>query len=135
MEVNFALLAEHVSEGSDGKISVVGIFDQIWTTSSYLTFPRMFAAIRLHASVVEGSEHAIELVIVDDDGHAVLPKSPPIPVSFFPSGPGRPMRGQVVAQFDAIRFPRFGDYELNVFVDGRPLASVPFSVSELERRG
>jgi len=134
MEVNFAVLADHVIEGADGKISILGIFDEIWAAARPITCPRLFAAIRLLASIVEGSDHVIELVIVDDDGHAVLQKTPPIPVPFFPSGPGRPMRGHVVAQFNAIRFPHFGDYELNVFVDGKPVASIPFSVAELERR-
>jgi len=133
MQVGFALLVEHVIEGRDGKLSLIGIFDEIRSTSVPVTFPRMFAAVRLLARVSEGTEHTVQLVIVDEDGHEVVNKSRSFPVRLTPTGPTVPMSAEIVTELVAVKFPRFGDYEFNVFVDGEatPLASVALSVQAI----
>lgn len=130
MQVGFALLAEHVTESRDGKLSLIGIFDEIRSGFVPVSFPRIFAAIRLEARVSEGTEHTVQLVIVDEDGHEVVNKSPSFPVRLVPRGPAAPMSAEIITELVGVNFSRFGDYEFNVFVDREavPLASVPFSV-------
>lgn len=134
MQVGFALLVEHVTESRDGKLSLIGIFDEIQSESVPVLFPRIFAAVRLLARVSEGTEHTVQLVIVDEDGHEVISKSPPFPVRLVPRGPAAPISAEIVAELVGVKFSRFGDYEFNVFVDGEsaPLASVPFSVLAID---
>lgn len=136
MHVSFAILSEHVIQGRDGKLSIIGIFDEIHSIEVPFTFPRLFTTICVQGRISDGTDHILRLVIVDDDGHEVVNKSPPLPIALTPRGPGVPMQASIVADFGEVHFPRFGDYELNVFIDKEttPAASVGFTVAQIETK-
>jgi len=73
---------------------------------------------RLNAHVAEGSEHKAVLVLNDEDGNELF-RSPNLPLRFTPTGPGRPLRAGMVINLDGITFREYGDYEINILVDGR----------------
>ena len=136
MHVSFAILSEYVIEARDGKLSIVGIFDEIQAFQVPATFPRIFATIRIQGRITDGTEHIVRLVIVDEDGHEIVKKSPALPFSLKPRGPGVPMHAVVVADLREVEFPRFGDYEFNIFIDDEPTPaeSVAFTVIRIDTK-
>lgn len=128
MELKFALLADHVAELVGGKLVIVGEFDVLWSTQAPVVHGPFFLVARFEARVTEGSEHKLRVALVDEDGKKVIPPSPDVPVLFVTRGPGYPLRGQVVVHFTSVQFPKFGDYEFHLLIDGRVTAVVPLHV-------
>lgn len=132
MDLKFALLADHVTETREGKLVIVGEFNMIWSEQVPIRHGPFFLLARFEARVSEGVSHKIRIALVDEDGNQTLPPSPEIPINFAPTGPGYPLRGQVVVHFGSVEFPKPGDYEFHILVDGHIKAVVPLRVGRTE---
>jgi hypothetical protein len=130
LELKFALLADHVNITREGKLNLIGEFDKLFAQKVPAMHPMIFLVARFEASVSEGTEHRFAIGLYDEDGQAVLPKSPPIPMRFETQGRGRPLRAQVITQLGGVRFPKYGAYEFHLLIDGREMGVIPISVTE-----
>lgn len=134
MELEFALVADAANISREGKLNIAGEFNTISGPRTPVSWPRMTFVARLNAHVAEGSAHTALLVINDADGNELL-RSPDFPLEFTPSGPGRPLRAGIVVDLVGTRFPKYGDYEINLLVDGRHMGSAPIYVSRPAQGG
>ena len=134
MELKFALLADHVHETKEGKLAIIGEFDTIGALKAPARHALCYLVARLEASVSEGSHHKLQVTLVDEDGKQVLPLTPPMDVSFVPTGRGRPLRGQLIVQFADIELPRFGDYEFHLLADSRLAGAVHVRLAEIPQQ-
>lgn len=134
MELRFAHLADYAAADPTGKITLVGIFDLVWDhlKARPVPFPPCYLVASFAASLVEGSGHDLEIKLVDADEKPVAPTLK-ARLDFGTSGPGNPLRAQVVMGFGpgALRVPEPGDYAITFIVDGKPQGTVPVSVREL----
>lgn len=141
MILDFAVLADGVTERPDGKLDVFGAgFDTIFALSVPVTHLRLTMAIRILLSRHETeSAHRLEVVIQSADGPEVARASTqvdPLPEDARRQIPaGRQAGLPVILNFPPILFPEFGNYHVAVLWDGneaRPavpliLAPVPES--------
>jgi hypothetical protein len=128
-----ALLADYANVTTDGKLNVMGVFGRMTVTRLPITYPSLYLVARFEARVTEGTRHTVQVALVDTDGQEVVPKLAPIPLHFQITGPGRPLRAQLLMEFADLRLPVLGEYDFHIFVDGEYLESVPLyleSVSE-----
>jgi hypothetical protein len=120
-----------VSQTTDGKLNIVGVFDTIRGPQAPVAHPLLYVVSSVEADVSAGFDHAAQLKIVDADGSEIL-ASPVLPVRFTkPPSRGMPMRTSFIAQLAGVVFPRFGDYAVTLWLNGVAQESVTLYVRQL----
>lgn len=136
MDLRFAHLADYAAADASGKLTVVGVFDVIWDRAHQrpIPFPPCYLVAEFAASVVEGSEHSLEIQLVDADEKQVIE---PLRgnLKFRPFGPGYPLRSKVLLAFGpgALKVPEPGDYHFRFLSDSSEVGRIPVSVLDPPR--
>lgn len=133
MRLVFGHIADYVTTGINSKLIVVGIFDGIIAPrfpDGRLLLPPCQLVIALDVSVAEGSDHAVTLHLVDDDGTDVVPPFTNM-VRFRPTQPGHPLAANLTVNLAGLTVPDPGDYEFRVWTASGDIGgAVPLTVSE-----
>jgi len=126
MEVQVAALCDAAADYA-GKLSILGVFDTIFTAGLPAVQPQCAVALRMVFRKEEEGVHPIVINFVDADGRAVLPAleaaievSMPAEVEF--------VTRNVVLNIQHARFENVGTYAVDVLVAGRHIASIPLQV-------
>jgi hypothetical protein len=127
VELVYAHLADYAATGDRGKLTIVGIFEAIQATAQRPIVPPPFFIVgTFRAHLPEGTEHKLEVRLVDADGKQVL--NGEMPLKFFVNS-----RKQLEATFTiglfGVNIPDTGDYAFHLFVDGQHKGLLPFYVS------
>jgi hypothetical protein len=134
MELDFAHVCDYAYVGDGGKLYMLGEFRYIRSRQLPTRKRRIFVAFRILAERVEVREGKapIQIEMTDQDGTALLPRSPEIQIVFSPVGPASPGRSlcQVVMELDQIELPRYGDYSIHIFSRGVHLGRATFGVAQ-----
>ena len=98
MRLKFAHFADFVTLDHRQKLVIVGIFDRFITLvqTGPIPLPTCQVVAALEATVLEGTNHHVEVRITDPDGRDLLSPRLTLPVHFGSSGPGRMLQGLVV---------------------------------------
>ncbi len=111
----------------NGKLSILGTFDTIFATQTPTVIPSCSIASRLRFEKGEEGEHSLKLTLVHRDGDAVMP---PIEAKMAVRVP----QGVSSAAFNfsvnlqTVQFKDFGEYEIQLFVGGRKVSTIPFLI-------
>ena len=115
-----------------GKLNIIGTFDALRAASAPITHPQCAIAGRLRFEQIEEGQHQISLTFADDDGKVVMPKfESAMVVKFAPNL--RTVTSHFVMVIQQIRLPQFGEYTIDLAIDGRQMGSLPLYVSKLEQ--
>ena len=128
MEVDLALIADAATIDSSGKLSILGIFDRIGTSSFPARHPHMVLVLRLIAAVNEAGKHQITIALKDPAGREVVGVDGEMQLGLGPAGGGSGIRVPHVLHLDGLVFPVPGLYAFDVRVDGEHHASLPLTV-------
>lgn len=109
-----------------GRLSVLGVFDSIQAPAVPAVHPHCAVAARLRFEDSEVCDHEIALSVIDGDGRDIMPK---IRMK-IPSPPrdSETMCANLVLNMNHPRFPRFGEYSIDLAIDGQMRARLPFLV-------
>lgn len=132
MELKFAILADWINETREGKANIIGEFDRIRAPQVPVVHQHLALIARFEAKVSEGTQHAFRFGLYDEDGAEVMPLSPEVPLEFVSTGRGKPFRGNMIVNVGGLSLPKYGDYEFHLLVDGRHMASITFSLIQLD---
>lgn len=133
MDVTLALLADHANTSENGKLNVLGMFNQVYSDSFPYQHPLMFCIVQLTAKPSEfGKKKQIEVVLLDPDGktlgtikgEATVPK---------PNVPGKRAQVEIIIRLLNVPFQSPGDYAFSILVGGDEKWSIP--VTAVERKG
>lgn len=117
---------------NQGKLNILGTFDQIYAAKMPVVHPACAIAMRLRFDKMEEGIHRVNLELVNPDG---------IPVF-------RPMAGEVnprmaedvesvavnlILNFQHIKFDEYADYQINLTIDDVGMAVLPLRVREMPR--
>jgi hypothetical protein len=117
---------------NQGKLNILGTFDQIYAAKMPVVHPACAIAMRLRFDKMEEGVHRVNLQLVNPDG---------IPVF-------RPMEGEVnprmaedvesvavnlILNFQHIKFEAYADYQINLAIDDVGMAVLPLRVREMPR--
>jgi hypothetical protein len=117
---------------NQGKLNILGTFDQIYAAKMPVVHPACAIAMRLRFDKMEEGIHRVNLQLVNPDG---------IPVF-------RPMEGEVnprmaedvesvavnlILNFQHIKFEEYADYQINLSIDNVGMAVLPLRVREMPR--
>ena len=131
METILAFLCDY-ADTSGGKINALGIgFNTIHAPKVPATHRLFFVVLKLKAGITEAGAKSIEISLIDADGKHVIPK---ISGSLtFPEVQGvTETFTQIAVAFNNVKFPEYGEYSLEVVIQGIRVASLPLKVSPLQ---
>ena len=128
MEIDFAFLADTAQE-SGGKLHALGIgIDTLVAAEIPVSQAALAAVVQVRYAVAEMGTKALAIRVVDADGGNVIA---PIDsqVNFpLPQGvPAGTMR--VIIALNSLTFPRYGDYAIQIALDGHDVASLRLVVT------
>jgi hypothetical protein len=116
-----------------GKLNIIGTFDSLRGFEAPIAHPQCAIAGRLRFEEIEEGEHRAALTFADEDGNIVMPKfDQTLAVNFAPGQ--RTVTSHFVILIQQIRLPKFGEYTIDLAMDGRQLGSLPLYVTKMERQ-
>jgi hypothetical protein len=115
MQLEIFTLCDAATEHA-GKLNIMGTFDSLRGFEAPISHPQCAIAGRLRFEEIEEGEHRVLLTFADEDGNIVMPKF-----------------DQTLILIQQIRLPKFGEYTIDMAVDGRQLGSLPLYVTKMER--
>src|SRR3954469_14783452 len=114
-----------------GKLTVVGIFDSIFAKQMPAVHAHCCLAVKLRFEKIEEGPKKLRLSIADDDGKLVLPAMEiPINVTMPPEAPSNTI--QVVANIGGMKIETFGEYSIDLALDGRHEGNIPLCVRQMK---
>ncbi len=122
-ELRLATLCDHALVGQDGKVSLLGIFRNISVSGLPAQHPRMYLVCIL---MLETGRHAVRVQLHRPDGAAAMPNPPVLTVQ---ANEGQDVN--VIVELNNVNFTTYGEHRFVVESDGRPIATLPLTVSEL----
>jgi hypothetical protein len=130
MFVRYAFLADTVSMDATGKISAIGIFDNIIARSFPTVHRDMTLVVNLEGTISERGIHKISVEIRDSDANRLIAIDQPITLG-NPTITHGSLRAGVIIKMQDIPFQKQGQYEFVVFGDDRFLVRVPFMAQKI----
>ena len=114
-----------------GKLSVLGIFDSIFARQMPAVHAHCCVAVKLRFEKIEEGQKHVRLSISDDDGKLVLPAMD-IPINVVMPTDARTNTIQVVANIAGMKIESFGEYSIDLALDGRHEGSIPLFVRQMK---
>ena len=114
-----------------GKLNILGTFDTIHARTTPLVWPHCALAVRMRFTAVEAGSHPVRINFIDDDGQALLPPlEGKVDIGVRPGA--ITVAANLILNIDRLKIEHFGEYSINLAVDGRQEASLPLYVRQRE---
>jgi hypothetical protein len=125
MNVEIFALCDAANADSNGKLSVLGVFDQIQAPSVPIIHASgCSVAVRMRFDRVEEGQKALRITVVDIDGREAFPTfNANVEVRVPPNESSAIV--QIVLRIQQLNLPHFGEYRIDLAIDGRVEKSVP----------
>jgi len=133
MNIEAFLLCDCATD-SAGKLNVLGAFDSIYAKTVPVVHPAFTLAARVRFSKIEEGEHKIRVDIIDEDGKAVVPRLDG-KISVQIRGETDSAVTNLILNLQRIKLERYGEYRIDLAIDGELRGSLPFNVRELPSQG
>jgi len=128
MEVRIAVLADYASISEGNKLNILGIFRAIMAPQEPVLHSGMQVVVQLEFNSSETGTKTLKTVLVDADGREMFAISGE---AMIPRAPhGRPSLLNHILNLQNVVFPRFGDYEFRVLLDGVTHCTIPLAVTK-----
>ena len=128
MKVEIFTLCDAATIDAAGKLNVLGSFDRLNAPQEPVTHPQCALAVKLRFDRVEEGQKRIRITFVDLDGAPVMPTLDA--TTDVRIGQGESSTASSLALvIQQLKLPRFGEYSIDLAVDGRREASIPLFVS------
>lgn len=115
---------------TNGKLNIFGVFNTISATKTPAIHAQCAVALRTRFSRLEQGKHQIQLRFVDADGKSIMPDLDGELNVKFDNGSMYAV-SELVLQIQRLVFPKFGDYAVDLMIDGRHEKSLPLQVVQL----
>lgn len=135
MDVKLAVLADYANVSSDGKLNIMGIFQEINAPSLPFPLPQMYLVLTFEAGPAEfGSQKQLRIVLMDGDGNERIALEGEVQV---PEPKRRGSRAYIneAIGLAGVPFEKAGDYQFAILVGGERKKTVPLHVNDLSKGG
>lgn len=112
-----------------GKLNILGAFDTIWATNIPAVHPQCSIALRIRFENIERGEHRVTVNFVDLDGRHIIPPANGTVNINFPDQQ-RSGSANLILNIQMLQLQRFGEYAIDLAIDGRREASLPLFVTQ-----
>jgi hypothetical protein len=136
LEVTLAVLADYANVSQDGKLNIMGIFQEVNAPSLPFPLPQMYLVVSFAAGPAEvDSVRDLRVALLHgDDQEPILNLEGQLIIP-------RPMRSGSRSYFNeaiglaGVTFERAGEYAFSILVGGDEKATVPLHVNDLSKGG
>ena len=132
MNIEAFLLCDCATD-QQGKLNVLGAFDSIYARKMPTVHPACTVAARIRFERIEEGEHKVSIAVIDEDGKAIVPR-----LNGKISVRAREDVGSsvvnLILHLQRLKFENYGEYRIDLAIDGKVEASLPFSVREVPSR-
>jgi len=130
MEVKLAVLADFASITREGKLNILGIFDEINPPKLPAQLPIFYVVVSYEAGPAEfETEKSTQIVVTDADGQVMIRLEQKIMVSRA-SRPGTRSTMNQISGIVGFPFPKAGDHQFAILIDGRKDTTIRLRVNE-----
>ena len=116
---------------SGGKLNILGAFDQIRTERVPSKHFNSAVVVRLRVHPEDRGEHEIAVRLADPLGEPVLPELKGTLI-VDPGEGTQASRVNVILAIQSMDLMEFGEYSVQLYIDGEPFSQMPFYVSPLD---
>lgn len=121
-KLNFLHMCDYASIDQSGKLSILGIFENIYSISDApFTHPNFFVVANIY--VHENGNHRVSVRVINETSSELI-KSPDFNVVV---SDGMKNVG-ILAQLNQVKFTGFGPHFSQVFLDNKKIGEVKFEV-------
>ena len=116
-----------------GKLNVLGAFDSIYAKKTPIVHPACTVATRIRFDRIEEGEHKVSIAVIDQDGKAIVHRlNGNISVKVRPDAGSSVVN--LILNLQRLKFEDYGEYRIDLAIDGKVEGSLPFSVREVPSR-
>jgi len=126
MNIEAFLLCQCAAD-SGGKLNVLGAFDCLWANKVPVTCPSCSVTARIRFSSIEQGSHNVRINIIDEDGKAVSPRLESTISVRLAENESSCIRN-IILNILQLKFGNYGDYRIDLAIDGRQEASLPLKI-------
>ncbi len=128
MNIEAFLLCDAATD-QQGKLNILGAFDNIFAKKAPTVHPACAVAARIRFEKIEVGRHSIRIHIIDEDGKSIGPKlQGNINVSIRDKVDS--MTANVVLNIQRLKLEKYGQYRIDLAIDNQIMGSLPFHVRE-----
>ena len=130
MHVQYVALCDQIILATDGRPSLIGVFNDLQVPAFPFTLPRLAFAGRILFTAAEvGRSRTIEVAITDPGGAELGRPGGALALPVAPPG-AESVSVDIPIQFDLFELAAAGRYTFMLHVDGTPSAAVQLSVRQ-----
>lgn len=115
MNLNLAAICDHAMVDQQGKLSLIGIFQNVWVAQFPAMHARLHLVLRLQGNRSEIGEHSIQIEFLDPDGEALIKGGGSVTFKDPPSGVSD-IEASAILTFD-LPLPKEGRYQFTIKID------------------
>ena len=132
MEIEAFLLCDAATE-QQGKLNILGAFDNLWVRQLPVKHPQCSIATRIRFERIEQGDHSVRIQIIDEDGQNIAPKLEG-GIKVHPAAGVNSIVTNLVLNIHGLEFKKFGSYQIDLAVDGQIQATLPLRVTEIPKQ-
>jgi hypothetical protein len=129
MNIEAFLLCDAATD-QQGKLNVLGAFDNIWTKKVPTVHPACAVVARVRFEKIEEGSHPIRIHIIDEDGKPIGPNLQGT-VNVNVGGDMDSGIANIVLNIQGLKFEKYGQYRIDIAIDNQIKGSLPFHVREI----
>ena len=129
MHIEIFSLSDAATADVAGKLNVLGAFDTIWSGKMPVMYPQCAIALRIRFENIERGEHRVAVNFVNADGKHIVPGANGTININFPDEQ-RSGSANLVLNLQMLKLENYGEYSIDLAVDGKSEASLPLFVRE-----
>lgn len=125
IKLNFLHVCDYASFGENGKINILGIFENIRAKNFPYVHPQLFVVVNI--SIYKNGEYQNIIQLVNEENVELGKIIFPIKVNSknFPAGVG------IMGQLNSIKFEKPGRYYIKVFLDDNEISKKELNVMQI----
>lgn len=128
MNIEAFLLCDAATD-QQGKLNILGAFDNIFAKKVPTMHPACAIAARIRFEKIEEGSHPIRIHIIDEDGKSIGPKLEGN-VNVRIGDDVDSTATNIVLNIQRLKFEKYGQYRIDLAVDNQIKGSLPFNVRE-----
>ena len=129
MNIEAFLLCDAATD-QQGKLNILGAFDNIFAKEMPTMHPACAVAARIRFEKIEGGNHPIRIHIIDEDGKPIGPKLEGN-VNVRIGDDADSTATNMVLNIQRLKFEKYGQYRIDLAIDNQIMASLPFRVRKI----
>ena len=129
MKIEIFTLCDGATEDR-GKLNLLGSFDHLMARQAPVVHPACALAVKMRFTKIEEGSHRIRVTFVDEDGKQIL-NALEVTVSVLVVPGESTSTSHIVLNIQQLNLPNFGEYSIDLAIDGREEGSLPLYVSQV----